>query len=351
MAGRNVWFYASKLAWPDQLIFIYPRWDIDGTAAWQYFFPAAALGVAGVLLWLCRRWRGPLAGFLFFVGTLFPALGFFDVYPFRYSFVADHFQYLACLGIVVPAAAGLALLANRVIPKFPGLRIGLGAGLLLVLGAMSWQRAWAYKTEETLWITTLNQNPACWMADNNLGIIRFHQGRLDDAVDLYQKALSLNPACWATDNNLGTIRFQQGQLDDAIDLYQKALALNPAYDEALDNLGLALTQKGREDEAFALYQKAVAINPNFPEALNNLGIALMHKGKVDEAMAQFQKALEVNPQFSDAHENLGVALFTKGRLSEAIPQLEEAARLDPGSDVKRANLAKAQAKAGLPPSP
>src|ERR1700732_1518525 len=72
---------------------------------------AVALGL------LARKNRGPLAGFLFFAGTLFPALGFLNVYPFRYSYVADHFQYLAILGILVPAASGLTVLAARISPR------------------------------------------------------------------------------------------------------------------------------------------------------------------------------------------------------------------------------------------
>ena len=101
IAGRALWFYAGKLAWPAQLTFIYPRWTIETTAGWQWLFPMAAVGVmAG--LWLARRrmGRGPLVAVLFFAGTLGPALGFVNVYPMRYSFVADHFQYLAGVGLI-----------------------------------------------------------------------------------------------------------------------------------------------------------------------------------------------------------------------------------------------------------
>ena len=107
-----IWFYLGKLFWPADLIFIYPRWQISQAVWWQYLFPAAALLLLAVLWGLRRRWRGPLAGLLFFVGTLFPVLGFCNVYPFLFSFVADHFQYLASLGIITLAAAGAVLLLN-----------------------------------------------------------------------------------------------------------------------------------------------------------------------------------------------------------------------------------------------
>ena len=109
IAGRVIWFYLGKLIWPLDLIFVYPRWRVSQTVWWQYLYPAAAL-FSGVLMWLSRRWRAPLAGVLFFIVTLFPVLGFLNVYPFRYSLVADHFQYLASLGIITLVAAGIALL-------------------------------------------------------------------------------------------------------------------------------------------------------------------------------------------------------------------------------------------------
>ena len=99
VAGRVIWFYLGKLAWPVDLTFIYPRWVIDASAGWQYLFPLAFVALVAALALTCRRTRGPLAALLLFAGSLAPVLGFFNVYPFRYSFVADHFQYLATLGI------------------------------------------------------------------------------------------------------------------------------------------------------------------------------------------------------------------------------------------------------------
>ena len=92
------WFYVSKVVWPSNLMFIYPRWIVDPSQWWQYLFPLGLAVAAAALVVLARRNRGPLAGFLIFAGTLFPVLGFLNVYPFRYSYVADHFQYLASAG-------------------------------------------------------------------------------------------------------------------------------------------------------------------------------------------------------------------------------------------------------------
>ena len=127
IAGRAICFYAGRLLWPANLIFVYPRWVVSQSAWWQYLFPAAVLLVLAALWRWRAQARGPLAGALFFTGTLFPALGFVNVFPFIYSFVADHFQYLASLGIIVPFAAGMTWL-TRTWPR-PTWRAA-GAGVL-----------------------------------------------------------------------------------------------------------------------------------------------------------------------------------------------------------------------------
>ncbi len=121
IASRVPWFYAAKLLWPANLIFMYPRWDIDATAWWQWMFPLATVALLSALWHLRRRWRGPLAACLLFVGTLFPVLGFLNVYWFVFAFAADHLQYLASISLIVPAAAGVALAIGRLQARWAGL--------------------------------------------------------------------------------------------------------------------------------------------------------------------------------------------------------------------------------------
>src|SRR4030095_10418121 len=90
IAGRAFWFQLSKLLWPSNLTFVYPRWDINAGVWWQYLFPVGVLGLL-VILWSLRRWsRAPLAGVLIYILLLLPSLGFLNIYFFVYSFVADH---------------------------------------------------------------------------------------------------------------------------------------------------------------------------------------------------------------------------------------------------------------------
>ena len=114
IAGKAIWFYIGKLVWPHPLIFIYPRWDVDSSKVVAYLPLLAA--IAGlVALWFIHAKWGRVLFFAsaYYVVSLFPVLGFFSVFFFRYSFVSDHFQYLASMGPLALAGAGIATLLGR----------------------------------------------------------------------------------------------------------------------------------------------------------------------------------------------------------------------------------------------
>ena len=242
IAGRALWFYAGKLVWPAHLTFIYPRWEIEPAVWWQWLFPVAAVGVVAGL-WLARRriGKGPLVAVLFFAGTLGPALGFVNVYPMRYSFVADHFQYLASVGLITLCAAGLARL-SRVIP----------ATLVVLLGALTWQQAGIYRNPETLWRDTLAKNPDCSMAHNNLGSLLYDQGHIEEAMEHYRKAIQIDPNNYEALNNQGVALAAQGRFDEAIECFRMAIQIKPKDYDALGNLGIALATRGQSEEAIDL---------------------------------------------------------------------------------------------------
>ncbi len=162
IGGRAFWVYIGKLIWPSNLCFFYPKWEVDAGDPKQYVFPAFVVLVVAVLFFGRTRFgRGPVTAVLYFGGTLFPVLGFFNVYPFRYSYVADHFQYLASIGIIVLVLeAGRSLLlrglgkqgpTNRVRDVLSLLSFVAVGGIAAVLGGLTWSQCWVYRDHETLW--------------------------------------------------------------------------------------------------------------------------------------------------------------------------------------------------------
>jgi len=361
LAGRVIWFYLGKLVWPADLMFIYPRWDVDAAVWWQYLYPLGVLALVAGLGIVVRRQRGlparaataGLAGFLIFAGTLFPAMGFINVYPFIYSYVADHFQYLASLGIIVPVAAGLTLAAGTLLDsRAPAVRwlSRAGGGLLLAtLGALTWRQCGMYRDAGTLYRETLARNPACWMAHTNLGdLLSRIPGRLPEAIGHFEAALRINPRDVNAHNDLGHAFTKiPGRQPAAIAEYEAALRIDPRFAPAHNNLGVLLeTIPERLPEAIGHLEAAVRLAPDAADMHDNLGAALLKiPERAPEATAQFEAAVRLNPDSADMQNNLGAALAKiPARLPEAAAHLEEAVRLNPRSAKMHSNLGVALAQ-------
>ncbi|HTS19395.1 MAG TPA: tetratricopeptide repeat protein [Verrucomicrobiae bacterium] len=375
IAGRALWFYAAKLVWPTNLTFIYPRWNIDVSQWGQWMFPLGAVLVAA-LLWAMRTriGRGPIMAAAFFGITLAPALGFINIYPMRYSFVADHFQYLASIGLIVAAVA-----AFGVVIRDPRLRRIAATVALACLATLTWLQGRTYQNPETLWRDTLAKNPGCWMAHNNLGILLAHRNDIAGARAEYHEALRINPSSYETYANLGNLFMQQSRAADAVSEYWKALRTEPGYTLGRYDLAVALSHLGRTDEAITQYRIVVEMKPDEVDAHYNLGLALAKRGRLDEACRQFaevvryapgsvnaeynwgfalakqgdlagaishyQAALDLNPEYAAAHYARGMALLQSGRRSEGIRELRRTLELEPGSTAARRALDAANARA------
>ncbi len=380
IAGRAIWFYLAKLFWPHPLIFIYPRWQLQPSQFTAYL--PLLLGLMGLIaLWFLPGKAGRAVFFAgaYYVISLFPVLGFFSIYFFRYSFVSDHFQYLASMGpVALVAAAGSEGFNRLAVSELLGrgvafVRLGLCTVVLLLLGILTWQQTAVYHDLITLYTTTLALNPGCWMAHYNLGIALRDRGETDQAITHYRQAIALRPGYAEAHYNLGRLLAEKGEFNDAVDHYQAALAMNPDDAEAHNNLGATFVQQGRIDDAIAHYQKALAIQPDYadascnladallskadidgaiihyltcvaalpnqPDAQYNLASALLRKGRIDEAIVHYEKVLELLPENANARINLGSAFLAKDRLVDAITEYKEALRLAPDNVAAQSNLA------------
>lgn len=343
LAGRVFWFYIGKLVWPSPLVFIYPRWTVDASVAWQWLFPLAGLALlAGLLLWR-RRSRGPLAAALLFAGSLFPVLGFFNVFPFLFSYVADHFQYLASLAVFALGAAGLRSASVR-LPVW--IRYSAGTALLGTLGALSWSQAATYRDVVTLYQTTIERNPACWMAHNNLATVFADAGRIQEAIPHLEAALRLKPDYALAENNLGDDLMHLNRVAEAIPHLERAIQLQPTFATAHNNLGSALVLSDRVAEAIACFETALRYQPLFPLAERNLGMALAMSGRNDEAIKHFARAIELEPGYADAELGWAMALKLTGRFPEAERHFQRALRLEPNSASLHYNYGCALEEAG-----
>ncbi|MGD0813993.1 MAG: tetratricopeptide repeat protein [Verrucomicrobiota bacterium] len=324
LASRAVWFYAGKLLWPANLTFSYPRWNIEASDPRAYGWLLATLALAWVI-WRAREWTGRSVevAAAFFAVTLSPLLGFIMIYTFQYTFVADHYQYLACIGPIALAAAGMTVGLARIAAGKPFLQPALCVALLMTLGALTWKQCGMYANAETLWQATLARNPGSWLAHNNLGTILRQQGKVDEAITQYQEALQIEPDNESIHFNLARAFYQEGRVDLAIGQFQSALQIEPGDMEAQNNLAWLLAtapqaslRNGAKAVELARQANELAGGKN-PVILGTLAAALAETGRFSEALEAARRA----SQLSGAQSNTALAgqlqfemkLFQAGR--------------------------------------
>ncbi len=354
VAGCAVWFYFWKAIWPVNLMFVYPRWHINQRDLWAYLPGVLLAGILAVAWWRRRSWGRPVVMLIVcYVALLLPVLGFADIVFMQYSLVADHWQYAA---MIVPCAALTALfvmLGRRL--ASPLARFGRGAGgeggceggsrvnlgryafslaLLAILATLTFRQSRMYANAETLYRTTLQRNPNCWLVQNNLGNLLADQGqvltgqgRIDEATARYREAIAH---------------------------YRDALNAKPGDADSQLNLGSALACLDRTDEAMARFQDVLRSKPDFVAAHYNLAMALVKQGRIEEAIEHYHDVLDINRDDLPTLNNLAWLRATCSErayrnAAEAVALAEHALELSNDREPNAAlldTLAAAYAEAG-----
>ncbi len=324
IAARALWHYAGKLFWPDDLMVIYPLWNVDAADPLAWGWPvAAALLVAG--LWSGRRrfGRGPLAGALFFGVTLSPALGLVDYGYMQFSFVADRFQYLAGFGpIAVVVGASVWGVRRFGGPHPRAVALALLAPVLLLLGTLTWRQARIWSDEVTLFGHVISLNPEARGAHLNLAKALDAAGRHEESLDAARVAVEQRPEWPDAQSGLGLALLRAGDLEGAEQRFRTALELAPRHLNANQNLGEALRSQKRYDEAALQFSQVLALDEDHVPAWRGLVQVLFSARRHEEAVEAVDRALAVGPDPSDA----GWLHLLRGRSLRELHQLEAAER-------------------------
>jgi protein O-mannosyl-transferase len=380
-AGGVVWFYLYKSLLPVELAFVYPQWQIDaGIFVW--WLPLSAAVVVTAVFWRYRQsWSRPfLFAWGFFCTALAPVLGFTDVGFMRYSLVADHYQHIALIAVAVLVAVGWNVW-HQWSPSISRLSATFVAVAAVgILAFLTWRQSGIYSDGLTLYRATLEKNPDCWMAHNNLALALVDAVQPGEAIKHFQQAIILKPDYVDALNNYGGVLLKLSRPGEAIGYFQRVLQLKPEHAEALNNLGVSLEKTGRPQEAIFYYEKALRLRSDYLMAQANLGNLYFNLGKLQEAIDQYKKALaikednprihnslgnvyqaasqyqqamehysralQLKPDFPEAHNNLGGIMANDGRFQEAIGHFKMALQYRPDYVTACNNLALAYASLG-----
>lgn len=349
IAGRDVWFYAWKIVWPARLNFVYPRWNVVAPGVLPILAAAAALAVP-IVLWLTRHriGRGPAVAVLFFGGSLLPALGFANLYPMRFSFVADHFQYLASIGLIVLLVSGVALLLRQAaLNEGELISAAVGGGLIVLLMVFTFIRTGPFRSAKLLWADTVEKNPNAWMAYNNLAIELMHEGDYAGARQAIDSAVAVEPHySYSRLNRVildvlsssGPLKAQRAEQARAIKEATEALEETAGDDSHLAQvertnswkvLAKVLFVQRNDPGAENALRHLLALEPNDLEARRDLARVLEHRHDLDGALDQWSQLITVSPSNAQAHAHSALLLGQAGHTEPAQKELALAQKLDP----------------------
>ncbi|HVP81230.1 MAG TPA: tetratricopeptide repeat protein, partial [Thermodesulfobacteriota bacterium] len=268
--------YIGNMLWPHHLAVIYP---LPPTLSWVQA-AVSGLILLGITLVVCRRARmNPflLMGWLWYLGTLVPVIGFVQVG--RQS-LADRYTYIPLIGLFIMISWAIPALADRL----PYRRFVVTTGALLALAGATigtWTQVGYWKNDVTLFTHAIRAVKNNYVAHMNLGLAFFQRGKIEEAIEHYYDAFSLSPR----------------------------------NDDLCYYLGLAFGEQGNLDKSIAYFTEAVTINPKFAVAHYNLGVALARQGRLDEGIRYFMKALQIDPGMVEARKALETAMRLKSEKS------------------------------------
>jgi tetratricopeptide (TPR) repeat protein len=384
IAGHTAAFYPVRFMLPTEQVFIYPRFtpEVSNALAWTPF----ALGLIALTVCILRwsRARGPLLVLLWYGAALFPALGFFDVWPFRYSFVADHFAYAA----MPVLALGSVVLVTTALARIPARTATIGASVAVVACiALAWRATAKYENEETLWLDTARRNPEAWIAHNNLASIELQRAgealeRRDpdaarvhamQALERSTRAGELKPDEASNATNRSEAHRLLGDLDAALREIELAASLQPKYGDFQWSRAWILEMMGRTDDARAAFELCaelgagtrdesaarrdllrlaiarddhaeairqcralLALEPRNPDVIASLGSLLVKSGDTEQARREFRRALALRPLFASDRALVAASLGYLRLVIDTRPDTAELAEARAAVDTLKA---------------
>ena len=360
--------YVKQMIWPVDLAVFYPH-PGDQLPVWEIGLAILMLAMVSAGAIALRR-KSPylITGWFWYLVMLLPVIGLIQVGSQAH---ADRYTYLPQIGLYLLLAWAIT---DALAPQLQRRILAVMASVTVI--ALAWcarVQASYWRNGESLWGHALAVTSRNFMAHDGLGENLANRGRLDEAIDQFQKALNIAPGYPEIQTNLilaltkkgrtdeaitnlqallkeypndahaqydlGNALLKKGDSQSAIAAYEKTLSIQARYPAAHYNLGIALDQNGRIDEAIAHYLQAVQQDPKYAEAYYLLGNDLLQKSRVDDAIAAYEQALKNRPKYPGAENNIGFALFQKGRPSEGIAHWQNALAAEPDSVDSLNNLA------------
>jgi protein O-mannosyl-transferase len=212
--------------------------------------------------------------------------------------------------------------------KYDKLKIFILSGFVVLLSFWTLQRNSVWENSISLWQDCVKKSPNKDRPHADLGRSYELAGRLDEAIEEFEKTLKINPLHQFALRNMGLAMYKKGNLDESISFYRKALQSDPYLAEAHNDLGVALIDKKKLEEGISHYQQAIQLKPTHPEAHANLEKAMRGLSQINNLIAETLKKSKDDPINPEHYQQLGFLHYRKGNFDAGMEYYQKALSLD-----------------------
>ena len=302
--------------------------------AWQVMGSFIGLALITTAVFILREHRFLAVGWFWFLGTLFPVIGFVSVGPHS---IADRYMYFSMTGLLVMGIWGIDALANRL----PRLRPVAAVAAVLCLVVCMWltpRQIVTWRDTNSLYEHALEVDEGNHVAHYNLGTQLSAAGNRSAAILHYRRAVEIYPPYARAYNNLAYALYEEGQFVEALRYIQFAIKAEPENSMFYNTLGTVLRALGDAEGARRAISKALEIDPENAFSHHNLASDLYQAGDLDASIHHFREALRINPDLVRSRRRLAFVLRRNGDLEAAIEQYRLVLALEPGDAEMRQML-------------
>jgi Tfp pilus assembly protein PilF len=327
--------YLGKAIWPVGLAPYYPH--PENTLSWTIVaLSGLALAAITLIVWRFRERKYLLMGWLWYLGTMLPMIGFIQT---GRQGMADRFMHIPMMGLLF---ALVWLIGDLAAEKHWQKEIAVAIFLLALapFAALTIKQIGYWHDSYTLFAHTLDVTKNNGFAENDFGVALMERGEPQLAAQHFVAAVRLSPDLASPHYNVAVLLQKQNRLEDAEHEYRAALALSSDQVEIAqshNNLGILYLVQGKYAAATAELSAAIALDPNEQNSYIGRGTAEMQMMNTDAAIADFTNAAQIAPS-PLALFRLGQALESKGDTQQAAKAYAAALQLAPAMSEARTRL-------------
>ncbi len=367
-AAINYCRYARITFWPHPLTAYY-YYDLTHVQITAGVLSAIVLVAVSAVCWRLRK-RRPycLIGWLWFLGTLVPVIGFVQVGE---QIMAERYTYIPLIGLFI----AVVWLAGDAVASYPKIRVVtqlLAAAVIVACAVTAYAQVKVWKNTVTLFSHALEVDPRGAAPNFSLGMAYVMQGKLAEGQEYVERALIYNSTkpliltysaycmmqTMIQTHDMRNLPLAGQRLEAVLRVYpedrdaltdmalwsalmgrpmdeesysRKALATHPGYLTAMLYLADALLAQNKLDEAAQAYHNALAIYPNNYNAHDSLGMVLDKQGLKQEAINEFRQSLAIKPDQAEAHSQIGRILTEMHQIPGAVEEFSQALRYEPAN--------------------